>query len=75
MTERQQYYLGIILSYVVGILIAPIFFIVIVVCRLSLTVCGIAYDTFMFTPRVVNSFIYKHYEKELESDKDSAHLN
>lgn len=75
MTERQQYYLGIILSYAVGILIAPIFFIVIGVCRLALTVCGIVYDTFMFTPRVVNSFIYRHYEKELESEKDSAHLN
>ena len=75
MTERQQYYLGIILSYVVGILITPIFFAVIGVCRLFITVCGIAYDAFMFTPRVVNSFIYRHYEKELESENTSTNLN
>ena len=75
MTEKTQYWLGIILSYVVGILLAPIFFIVIGVCRLVLTACGVAYDTFMFTPRVVNSFIYRHYEKEERSNKDSIHLN
>ena len=75
MTERQQYYLGIILSYAVGLLITPIFFAVIGVCRIAITVCGIIYDAFMFTPRVVNSFIYRHYEKELESERDSTHLN
>ena len=75
MTERQQYYLGIVLSYAIGLLITPIFFAVIGVCRLFITVCGIAYETFMFTPRVVNSFIYRHYEKELESKGNSEHLN
>ena len=75
MTERQQYYLGIVLSYIVGLLLTVPFFVFISVCRLFATVCGIAYDTFMFTPRVVNSFIYKHYEEQLESEDDSTYLN
>ena len=75
MTERQQYYLGIVLSYIVGLLLTVPFFVFISVCRLVTTVCAIAYDTFMFTPRVVNSFIYRHYEEQLESEDNSAHLN
>jgi putative effector of murein hydrolase len=75
MTEKAQYWLGIILSYAVGLILTIPFFVVVGVCRLSLTACGVAYDTFMFTPRVVNSFIYRHYEKEERSNKDSIHLN
>lgn len=75
MTDKQTYYLGIILSYVVGFLITPVFFVVIGFARLLITALGIAYDTFMFTPRVVNTFIYRHYEQEIKSDTNKNNLN
>jgi len=75
MTDKQTYYLGIILSYAVGFLLTPVFFVVIGFCRLVLTALGIAYDTFMFTPRVVNTFIYRHYEQQIESDSNRNNLN
>lgn len=75
MTDKQTYYLGIILSYAVGLLLTPVFFVVIGFCRLVLTALGIAYDTFMFTPRVVNTFIYKHYEQEIKSNSNRNNLN
>mgnify|MGYP003386407374 FL=1 len=75
MTDKQTYYLGIILSYAVGLLLTPVFFVVIGFCRLVLTALGIAYDTFMFTPRVVNTFIYRHYEQEIKSNPNRNNLN
>lgn len=75
MTDKQTYYLGIILSYAVGLLITPVFFVVIGFCRLVLTALGIAYDTFMFTPRVVNTFIYRYYEQEIKSNPNRNNLN
>ena len=75
MTNKQTYYLGIILSYAVGFLLTPVFFAVIGSCRLVLTAYGIAYDTFMFTPRVVNTFMYEHYDQEIESNSNKNNLN
>ena len=75
MTNKQTYYLGIILSYAVGFLLTPVFFAVIGSCRLVLTAFGIAYDTFMFTPRVVNTFMYEHYDQEIESNSNKNNLN
>lgn len=75
MTEKTQYWLGVILSYAVGLILTIPFLVVVGVCRLAITVCGVAYDTFMFTPRVVNAYIYRHYDKQEQSIKDSIHLN
>ena len=75
MTEKTEYWLGIILSYVVGLILTIPFLVVIGVCRLAITVCGVAYDTFMFTPRVVNAYIYGHYARQAKSKRDSIHLN
>ena len=75
MTERQEYYLGITLSWVAGIILTIPFFLFIAVVRLALLVCGVAYDTFMFTPRVVMAFQYRHWEKQIESGAKNTHLN
>lgn len=75
MTERQEYYLGITLSWVAGFILTIPFFLFIAVVRLALVVCSVAWDTFMFTPRVVMAFRYRHWEKQIESGAENTHLN
>ncbi len=75
MTEKQQYWLGVVLCYIVGMCLVPIYFVVIAICRIGMAVCSIAYDTFMFTPRVVNAFIYNQLDKQKTSVKDWLNLN
>ena len=75
MTERQEYYLGITLSYIVGLLLTLPFLVFIFITRVGITLLGVLWDTFLFTPRVVTHYQYKHYEKLAESKLDKANLN
>jgi hypothetical protein len=75
MTERQEYYLGITLSYIAGAILTIPFLVFIGVVRAFTCVLGVVYDTFMFTPRVVMAFQYRHWEKQMESNSKNAHLN
>ena len=56
MNDKQVYYLGIVLSYIIGAIITPFFGVFIAVVRLLFCVVGILWDTFMFVPRVVNAW-------------------
>jgi hypothetical protein len=83
MTERQEYYLGITLSYIAGAILTIPFLVILTipflvfigVVRAFTCVLGVVYDTFMFTPRVVMAFQYRHWEKQMESNSKNAHLN
>ena len=75
MTEKQEYYLGMTLSYMAGAILTIPFFVVIGIIRAVTCVLGVVYDTFMFTPRVVMAYQYRHWEKQSESIKDKIHLN
>ena len=75
MTERQEYYLGIVLSYIAGAILTIPFFVFIGTCRLFMFICDLAYDTFMFTPRVVTSWQYKHWEKQRKTKINLHRLN
>lgn len=75
MTERQEYYLGITLSYMVGALLTLPFLVFIAIVRIVMCIGGVLYDTFMFTPRVVIAYQYRHWEKQIESGAKNTHLN
>ena len=75
MNDKQVYYLGIILSYILGIVITPFFFAFIAVVRLLICVCQILCDTFLFTPRVVTAWQVKCWEKQNESKQNNTNLN
>jgi hypothetical protein len=75
MKTKTHYYLGITLSYIVGLLLTVPFLVIFGFIRLVACVAGLAYDTFMFTPRVVNNFIYRYYQQQLESENNSTNLN
>tara|TARA_E500000318_G_C3426665_1_gene159480 strand:- start:107 stop:397 length:291 start_codon:yes stop_codon:yes gene_type:complete len=75
MTEKQEYYLGMTLSYIIGLLLTLPFFAFILVVRVAITLFGVLWDAFLFTPRVVTHYQYKHYEKLAESALKKANLN
>ena len=75
MTNNQTYYLGMALSYILGAIITPFFFLFIAVVRIALCIVGIVYDTFMFTPRVVTAWQERHWQNLAKSAMDKAHLN
>ena len=56
MNDKTEYYLGLILSYILGIVITPFFFVFIAVVRLSICMLQILCDTVLFTPRVVTAW-------------------
>jgi|TARA_A100000171_G_C2021507_1_gene91329 uncharacterized iron-regulated membrane protein len=75
MNDKQVYYLGIVLSYIIGAIITPFFGVFIAVVRLLFCVVGILWDTFMFVPRVVNAWQDLCWRKEAKSALDKANLN
>lgn len=75
MTEKQEYYLGMTLSYIAGAILTIPFFVVIGIFRAVTCVLGVVYDTFMFTPRVVMAYQHRHWEKQIESGAKNTHLN
>ena len=75
MNDKQVYYLGIILSYILGIIITPFFFVFIAVVRLSICMLQILCDTVLFTPRVVTAWEEKHWGKQNESEQNNTNLN
>ena len=75
MNDKQQYYIGLILSYILGIVITPFFFAFIAVVRLLICVLQIAWDTFLFTPRVVTAWQVKCWDKQNQSEQNKTNLN
>lgn len=75
MNDKQEYYVGLVLSYILGILLTPIFFAFIGVIRLLICVGQIALDAFLFTPRVVTAWQVKCWEKENKSEQNNTNLN
>ena len=75
MTDKTKYYLGMTASYIAGAIVTPFFFICITVIRLALCLWGIAYDTFMFTPRVVMAWDERFWVNLVESKSDKNNLN
>ena len=75
MNDKQEYYVGLILSYILGILLTPIFFAFIGVIRLFICVGQIAWDAFLFTPRVVTAWQVKCWEKQNQSEQNNTNLN
>ena len=75
MNDKQVYYLGIILSYILGIIITPFFFAFIAVVRLLVCVLQILWDSFLFTPRVVTAWEEKCWDKQNKSEQNNTNLN
>ena len=75
MNDKSEYYIGLVLSYIVGILVTPLFFAFIAVVRLLLCVGQILLDTFLFTPRVVTAWQVKCWEKQNQSEQNNTNLN
>jgi hypothetical protein len=75
MNDKQEYYVGLVLSYILGILLTPIFFAFIGVVRILLCVVQILWDAFLFTPRVVTAWQVKCWEKQSQSEQNNTNLN
>ena len=75
MNDKSEYYVGLIFSYIVGIIMTPIYFLLIGVIRLSLCVCEIAWDAFLFTPRVVTEWQARCWAKQKQSKQNNTNLN
>ena len=75
MNDKSEYYIGLVLSYIVGILVTPLFFAFIAVVRLLLCVFQILWDAFLFTPRVVTAWQVKCWEKQNQSEQNNTNLN
>ena len=75
MNDKQEYYVGLVLSYILGILLTPIFFAFMGVVRLLICVGQIAWDAFLFTPRVVTAWQVKCWEKQNQSEQNNTNLN
>ena len=75
MNDKQEYYVGLILSYVIGIAMTPIYFVLIGVVRLLVCVGQTLCDTFLFTPKVVTQWQVKCWEKENKSEQNNTNLN
>ena len=75
MNDKQEYYVGLILSYILGIVITPFFFAFIAVARLLLCATQVVWDAFLFTPRVVTAWQVKCWEKQNQSEQNNTNLN
>lgn len=75
MDDKLEYYIGIIMSYILGIVITPFFFAFIAVVRLSICALQILCDAFLFTPRVVTAWQVKCWEKQSQSEQNNTNLN
>ena len=75
MNDKTEYYIGLVLSYAIGILITPLFFAFIAVVRLLLCVVQILWDAFLFTPRVVTAWQVKCWAKQNELKQNNTNLN
>ena len=75
MNDKTEYYVGLVLSYIIGILLTPIFFAFMGVVRLLICVGQIAWDAFLFTPRVGTAWQVKCWEKQNQSKQNNTNLN
>ena len=75
MNDKTEYYIGLVLSYAIGILVTPLFFAFIAVVRLLLCVVQILWDAFLFTPRVVTAWQVKCWDKQNKSEQNNTNLN
>ena len=75
MNDKQEYYVGLVLSYILGIIMTPIYFALIAVVRLLVCVSQILFDTFLFTPKVVTQWQVKCWDKQNESKQNNTNLN
>ena len=75
MNDKTEYYIGLVLSYAIGILVTPLFFAFIAVVRLLLCVVQILWDAFLFTPRVVTAWQVKCWAKQNELKQNNTNLN
>ena len=75
MTKKQEYILGMAMSYLFGMIITPLFLIVIGSLRLFLCLWGLAVDAFLFTPRVAQSYHDNFWGKQPEKNQNNHHLN
>jgi hypothetical protein len=58
-----NYYLGIALCFIIGIVITPIYFAVLGIIRLSHCILGIIIDSFLLVPIIVEQYRTKFWEK------------
>ena len=75
MNDKQEYYVGLVLSYIIGIAMTPIYFALIGVVRLLVCVGQILSVTFLFTPKVVTAWQVKCWEKQNELKQNNTNLN
>ena len=75
MNDKQEYYIGLIFSYIVGIIMTPIYFLLIGVIRLSICMLQILCDTVLFTPREVTAWEEKCWDKQNKSEQNNTNLN
>ena len=75
MNDKTEYYIGLVLSYAIGILVTPLFFAFIAVVRLLLCVVQILWDAFLFTPRVVTEWQARCWAKQKQSKQNNTNLN
>jgi hypothetical protein len=75
MTYKQTYYIGIVLCFIVGMIITPIYAFFITVVRLSSCIWGILCDTFFFVPTMASAFHYKFWVEKAKLEQKNNHLN
>ena len=75
MTYKQTYNIGIVLCFIIGMIIAPIYGLFIAIFRLCACVWGILYDTFFFVPTMVSAYHYKFWVEKAKLEQKNNHLN
>ena len=58
-----NYYLGIVLCFVIGIAITPFYFVFIGIIRLFTCIVGTIVDSFLLVPIIVEQYRTKFWEK------------
>ena len=58
-----NYYIGIALCFIIGIVITPFYFAVLGIIRLSHCILGIVIDSFLLVPIIVEQYRTKFWER------------
>jgi len=64
MEEKFELYLGLLITFICGFILTPIFFVVVVLARVIPCLWSIIVDTFLFTPRIAQNYENQFWRKQ-----------
>lgn len=75
MKQKNQFYLGYVLTIVVGVLLTPIYALLITALRTPLFLFELLKDIFLFMPKAVYEYEAQHYKKIVEQNQSDDFKN